>query len=308
MMNHQDLQQWFIEVKRWGVEDYCESRRVWLDIIGVPPHGWTWENFKAIAELWGQLICLGKPSSRIESFEVMKILIATTVLRRIEAEIVITIGYGGYRVMIREVETISQVFIKAPYMSICTNKDDKLSDNMAPGFEDIDDNISHHGAEDEEQSPCPVQNFSNETRVEETTSSNSSRQHALSKTRTPTVSFSQNGYSEEIFKVQQHLSKIAATKEVEELSKQHDSQLPPGFEFEVEKDTNLQNNEAMKSMPKASVRHQEEVVEECPGVQSHSLCRTEIEQDCTSQNHQQKQAVSKELNFRKALIQPHLNI
>ena len=194
LVYHQELQQWFIDVKRWGVEDCCDSRRVWLDIIAFPHHGWTWENFKAIAELWGRLICLGKSSSRIESFEVMKVLIATKVLRRIEAEIVLTIGYGGYRVMIREIETISQVFIKAPHLSICTSKDDQLSDNMAPGFEDIDDNISHHEAEGEDQTPFSVQNFSNETKVEETTSNNGSRQHATSKTRTSTVSFSQNGY------------------------------------------------------------------------------------------------------------------
>jgi len=126
----------------------------------------------------------------------MKVLIATKVLRRIEAEIVLTIGYGSYRVMVREVETISQVFIKAPHLSFCTSKDDQLSDNVVPGFEDIDDNISHNEVEGEEQGPFPVQNCSNETKGKETTSSNGSRQHATSKTRTPTVSFSQNGYSE----------------------------------------------------------------------------------------------------------------
>jgi len=36
---HHELQQWFIDIKRWGKEDCCDSRRVWLDIIGVPPHG-----------------------------------------------------------------------------------------------------------------------------------------------------------------------------------------------------------------------------------------------------------------------------
>ena len=303
---HQDFQQWFIEVKRWGIEDCCESRRVWLDIIGVPPHGWLWENFKAIAEIWGQLICLGKSSSRIESFEVMKVLIATKILRKIEAEIVITIGFGGYRVMIRETETISQLVTKFPHLSICTNKVDQSSDNSVPGFEDIDDNISHHKVEDgdEEQSPYPVQNFSNETRVEESSSSKDSRQQAISRTRTPTVSFSQNGYSEEVFKVQQHLRKTSVTKEAEQSQSLHDSQPPPGFGFVNEKEINLQQlTEARQPMSKACLSHQQEVDEECLGTQSNSCCREFIEQDCANQLQQEEQEASKKLNFKKALTQ-----
>jgi len=33
----QELQQWFIDIKRWGMEECYDSRRVWLDIIGVSP-------------------------------------------------------------------------------------------------------------------------------------------------------------------------------------------------------------------------------------------------------------------------------
>ncbi|KAJ8450401.1 hypothetical protein Cgig2_004858 [Carnegiea gigantea] len=73
--NHQELDLWFSEVKRWDKYEYCETRMVWLEIIGVPPHGWKWENFKKIADIWGKLICLAKPIIRTESFESMKILI-----------------------------------------------------------------------------------------------------------------------------------------------------------------------------------------------------------------------------------------
>ena len=73
----------------------CETRRVWLDVIGVPPHGWMWENFKQIAELWGSMICLGKSSSNTDSFEVMRILVATKTMQRIEAMVLLQIGYGG---------------------------------------------------------------------------------------------------------------------------------------------------------------------------------------------------------------------
>jgi len=56
--NQVEIQQWFGEIKKWGSTEYCDSRRVWLSIVGVPPHGWNWENFKLIAALWGDPICL----------------------------------------------------------------------------------------------------------------------------------------------------------------------------------------------------------------------------------------------------------
>jgi len=58
--NQIEPEQWFVETKRWGMEEVCDSRRVWLYIMGVPPHGRSWDNFKQIAELWGDFICLGR--------------------------------------------------------------------------------------------------------------------------------------------------------------------------------------------------------------------------------------------------------
>ena len=101
-------EQWFIDIKKWDMEESCDTRKVWLEVIGVLPHGWKWENFKQIAELWGRFICLGKSSSVTDSFEVMTILIVTKSFQRIEEEILLTVGYGGYRVMVKEIVTISQ--------------------------------------------------------------------------------------------------------------------------------------------------------------------------------------------------------
>jgi len=38
--NHQELNQWFVEFQRWNKYEHCETRRVWLEIFGIPPHGW----------------------------------------------------------------------------------------------------------------------------------------------------------------------------------------------------------------------------------------------------------------------------
>jgi len=89
------------------MEVYCGTRRVWLDVIGVPPQGWMWENFKQIAELWGRMICLGKSSTNTESFDTMRILVATKIMQRIEAVVLLQVGYGGYRVSIKEAGNFS---------------------------------------------------------------------------------------------------------------------------------------------------------------------------------------------------------
>ena len=73
----------------------------------------------------------------------------------------------------------------------------------------------------------------------EPTRSNDSIQHTPSGTRAKTTSFSQNGYSEEIRKVSQHLKIMG--KEVSHDGSSQVSQPPPGFEFEYQKhDSHIQ--------------------------------------------------------------------
>ena len=114
VLEHQhELDKWFVDIKKWGMEDCCDTRRVCLDVLGVPPHGWKWENFKSIAELWGRLIYLGKSTLNTDSFEVMRVLVATKTFQRIEAEVLLSVGYGGYKVTVKEAETVSQVLSPA---------------------------------------------------------------------------------------------------------------------------------------------------------------------------------------------------
>jgi len=223
--NQEELKQWFTDIKKWGLEDRSEVRRVWLDVYGVPPHGWTWENFKAIVETWGSIICLGKSTLEPESFEVMRVLIATKLFRKIEDEILLALDYGGYRVMVREVATINHA---VTLVDVNTNNEVQSQD--IPGFEDIDDNISNNEADDEAWKNSEVQIFSNGTADKEPQRSNECGQKYSSETRTKTVSLSQNGYSEELRKVNQHLRALGNRVEQEESQKDSSNMSPPGFE------------------------------------------------------------------------------
>jgi len=84
--------------QRWDKYECCTSRKVWIEVVGVPPHGWKWENFKAIAELWGYLICLGKPIARTDTFESIKLLIEIDIVFFIEGDFILTIDDLGFRV------------------------------------------------------------------------------------------------------------------------------------------------------------------------------------------------------------------
>ncbi|KAJ8429203.1 hypothetical protein Cgig2_032989 [Carnegiea gigantea] len=95
--NHEELDIWFNNIKRWSIDDSCETRRVWVEVFGVPPCGWCWENFDKIASLWGRLITLGKAISRTDSFEPMKMLIVTDVFNRIDQDVILNLRDGGYR-------------------------------------------------------------------------------------------------------------------------------------------------------------------------------------------------------------------
>jgi len=236
LANQGDIQQWFLEVKKWGSEEACDSRRVWLSIVGVPPHGWNWENFKKIADLWGDPICLNISSTSTESFEVMKVLIATKVMHRIDDEILLQLDYEGYRVTVRESETVSQAVQRSQLIMNGTNMEDTDSNYEIPGFEDLEDiegmagsNGSHSNQVGEGVgSPSMVAISNSNSNVAGDKVIKVDGQNEVMGSRTNTASFSQNGYSEELFKISQHLK--MGTNGITHTQEDSEVQAPPGFE------------------------------------------------------------------------------
>jgi len=45
------LYNWFAEIRKWMISDACKTRRTWIEIFSLPPHGWHAENIVKIAEL-----------------------------------------------------------------------------------------------------------------------------------------------------------------------------------------------------------------------------------------------------------------
>jgi len=258
LRNHKELDQWFSEIKVWDRYDTCTTRTVWLEVIGVPPHGWTWENFKKIADLWGDLICLGKPIFRTQAFDNIKILIETDILAFIEVDIVLRLEELGFRVHVREVSY--QGVIHGANCVSPKSREENESNNNVPGFEDLDSHIEIvqdksslgcdiHNRVVEEQQHYGLKGISDEKMI-----SNSNFTKAIeesghdfqsgqnnSDTRTKTAHFSSHECSEEVdnLVISSQLLPLRTgevlgnTKGTGMLNEEVVAQEPPGFESRI---------------------------------------------------------------------------
>ena len=166
----------------------------------------------------------------------MKVLIATKIMHRISGEVLLQLDFEGYRVNISESEIVSQAVHRPLLSRNVPNMEDNESNYEVPGFEDLEgikgmegSNKSHStpGKEDEEAEKLGDISNSNSNALGDKIIKDDGQKEVMG-SRTITASFSQNGYSEELFKISQHLKKGAAGMS----HSQEDSevQAPPDFE------------------------------------------------------------------------------
>ncbi|KAJ8432035.1 hypothetical protein Cgig2_026738 [Carnegiea gigantea] len=114
---------------------------VWLEVFGVPPRGWCWENFNKIVSLWGRLITLGKSIARTNSVESMKLMIVSDVFKRIDHDILLTLGEEGYRLMISELGPAVQMAHIDHGPLINPPLEEMDSNDEVLGFDDLMENL-----------------------------------------------------------------------------------------------------------------------------------------------------------------------
>jgi len=132
LRNHGELNEWFTYIVKWNTSDQAETRRVWLEVFGVPMHGWIEDNFKKITEVWGSLICLDQLADTTINYESMKILVATDQFYRIEGDILLQIDDHGYRVI------VSEIGAYVPSAQSCNDS----TNEVGLGIEAIQDNVT----------------------------------------------------------------------------------------------------------------------------------------------------------------------
>ncbi|KAL4306627.1 hypothetical protein AHAS_Ahas16G0197200 [Arachis hypogaea] len=96
------LLQTFHRVWKWNESERCESRRVWLECFGVPLAAWSADTFKLIGGQWGAVVTCAKETELCNTFTSGWVLIDTCVMNVIQERIHITVGSGGYDVLVKE--------------------------------------------------------------------------------------------------------------------------------------------------------------------------------------------------------------
>jgi len=149
----------------------------------------------------------------------MRVLIATETFNRIDHEILLYLGYEGYRLKIMEADLTSQAAHQI-FQTAHQNLKNKVSNDDVPGFEDVDDEVASRNnlaqshlrwrgqvsgemdKEEVEESSC--------SRLKGTSDKGGGQSRDIngsiiiySASRTNAANFSQNGYSEEIAEVSQ---------------------------------------------------------------------------------------------------------
>ena len=246
LQKHEELDLWFTEITAWDKYVCCGSRKVWLEVIGVPPHGWKWETFKEIADLWGYLICLGKSIARTDTFDSMRMLVETDILFFIENDFVLTIEELGYRVVVREIGSVSQVLQQAKQIET-HHAEDTDSTKGVLGFEDIEENVNPqdgNGSEDQRFPVCLDEDMDGNNQPADQVNSNSNFKKRNegpvcampaisinSATRTKTANLSNEESSVEVIKKYTYLDALRLDgKGLLEGDDEESIQEPPGFE------------------------------------------------------------------------------
>jgi len=124
------LKEWFSSINDWAEEDVCQTRRLWLEIVGVPIHLWSEINIRKIAENWGDVVFVEEETSTKKSFAAAKVVIDSMCLSPIEDEAILQVGNKGFRISVFEAKTAYTIIHTGPL-----EEEDSSSSMKAQGME-----------------------------------------------------------------------------------------------------------------------------------------------------------------------------
>ena len=113
------LLQHFAEVRCWCEEEWCQTRRTWIECYGIPLHAWSKGNLKKVAEVWGSMVWLDRFTEEMKSLSVAKILIDTCMWQQIQGWVVLKISGCCFDIYVNEVG--SEVYSRS-----CFNLNDQI--------------------------------------------------------------------------------------------------------------------------------------------------------------------------------------
>ncbi|MED6156823.1 hypothetical protein PIB30_017983 [Stylosanthes scabra] len=97
----QELRNHFTEIRKWSPSDVVESRRTWVEVIGLPLHAWGKEDMLKIGGIRGSVIRVDEMD-----FNSFHMLIDTSLGPLIQARLAIEVEGVGYVLFIKEIGVV----------------------------------------------------------------------------------------------------------------------------------------------------------------------------------------------------------
>ncbi|MED6191981.1 hypothetical protein PIB30_005799 [Stylosanthes scabra] len=95
----------FLEIRRWSMGEVNRMRSYWLEITGLPLHGWTRANMQKIGEVWGRVLELDEGTGG--HYSNFRVLINSNVGPLIPARAKVEIEGEPFEIFVKEVGTLT---------------------------------------------------------------------------------------------------------------------------------------------------------------------------------------------------------
>ncbi|CAO2813958.1 unnamed protein product [Amaranthus hypochondriacus] len=118
------------KVRRWSDGESVNERLTWIECVGLNPICWCEETFRAIGDKWGKTIFVDKEYEGLHSITSARILIRTSVMRRIEEKIMVHWDDGMCELWINEI-----------YREDCNSKGCNVNDELSSSEDDLNDDM-----------------------------------------------------------------------------------------------------------------------------------------------------------------------
>ncbi|QHN94180.1 uncharacterized protein LOC110264411 [Arachis ipaensis] len=110
-LNSPFLLNYFGEIRRWTVGEMNRSRKVWIEMFGIPFHAWCEENAHKIAAVWGTVLKVEESSMERHNLDSIKALVDTSWGLPINDRVMLVVDGDKFKIFIKETWGVEKITI-----------------------------------------------------------------------------------------------------------------------------------------------------------------------------------------------------
>ncbi|KAL8503150.1 hypothetical protein ACS0TY_022046 [Phlomoides rotata] len=131
------LRHMFLNIRKWCFNDIIRIRQTWINVYGVPLHGWNVATFSDIGSKWGKVLAIQQDTINKTRLAQGQILVETWLWERIDKKMVITINQQPFPIWIMESSTAIATSSNT-WMEDGTDSEEVTSDSEQEDFINTD--------------------------------------------------------------------------------------------------------------------------------------------------------------------------